>query len=81
MTLQKWYDYNFNVTPFKVDVDNIVVKVFRHKSCKNNDKLFEQRMKADDAIHVFGDFRLVHIESNFANGDYHTIEAFICKDE
>lgn len=78
MKLNDWYNFNFNNEQFRCDIGDVYVKVFRKKSYKNEDMIFEQLMRPSDMIHLFGDYEIFILGKDTKN-DYCTLKVCICK--
>ena len=80
MKLIDWYNFNFGNEQFNCNIADIYVKVFRKKSYKNEDMIFEKLMKTSDMIHLFGDYKMFILGKDTKN-DYCTLKVCIYKED
>lgn len=71
MKLKLWYEFNFHNQAFVCNIGLICVKVFRDKSLKREDMIFEQLMYGDDMAYLFGDYELIMFKTEMTDGHSH----------
>ena len=81
LTFSEWYEFNFVTNKIMDHFGDMYIKVFRKYSYKNEDRCFAVLMRIDDAVRMFGEYRLfkikMHVESREV-GEYKALCALLC---
>ena len=81
LSFSEWYEFNFVTNKIMDHFGDMYIKVFRKHSYKNEDKCFEVLMRIDDAVRMFGGYKLfkvtMHTELRDC-GEYKALCALLC---
>lgn len=58
MTLKEWVEFNKNICK----TFQLSLKVMRKHSLNKNDNMFQTIIRVDDAVEVFGDYKILLIQ-------------------